>query len=202
MGFIFFKFSKLGSGAKPPPQTPPLQWLRQTNFSNPPTPCGLATPLGNLEWFDRWFGSAFQIFEATDENDLEVAMVVLRGRRGGGTYYWQSLARFKHKFNNTNFFNISTIFQFVSYACDSCELCLHGDKSRNSGFRVSVFAAQYFFVSLWTPVSIKSFKQSLLIQVHCSAGWITYLTSVIWAGRHSLGSTRLKVRWRWSPEVS
>ena len=27
---------------------------------------------------DRWFGSAFQIFEAKDENDLEVAMVVLR----------------------------------------------------------------------------------------------------------------------------
>ena len=26
---------------------------------------------------DRWFGNAFQIFEATDENDLE-AMVVLR----------------------------------------------------------------------------------------------------------------------------
>ena len=25
---------------------------------------------------DRWFGSAFQIFEATDEDDLEVAMVV------------------------------------------------------------------------------------------------------------------------------
>ena len=28
---------------------------------------------------DRWFGIAFQIFEATDENDLEAAMVVLRG---------------------------------------------------------------------------------------------------------------------------
>ena len=28
---------------------------------------------------DRWFGSAIQIPEATDENDLEVAMVVLRG---------------------------------------------------------------------------------------------------------------------------
>ena len=28
---------------------------------------------------DRWFGNAFQIFEATDENDLEAAMVVLRG---------------------------------------------------------------------------------------------------------------------------
>ena len=27
---------------------------------------------------DRWFGSAFQIPEATDENDLEAAMVVLR----------------------------------------------------------------------------------------------------------------------------
>ena len=25
---------------------------------------------------DRWFGNAFQIFEATDENDLEAAMVV------------------------------------------------------------------------------------------------------------------------------
>ena len=28
---------------------------------------------------DRWFGNAFQIFEATDENDLEVVMVVLCG---------------------------------------------------------------------------------------------------------------------------
>ena len=28
---------------------------------------------------DRWFDNEFQIFEATDENDLEVAMVVLRG---------------------------------------------------------------------------------------------------------------------------
>ena len=28
---------------------------------------------------DRWFGSAIQIPEATDENDLEAAMVVLRG---------------------------------------------------------------------------------------------------------------------------
>ena len=39
------KFSKLGSGAKPPPQTPPPHWLRQTKFWNPPTPFGLATPL-------------------------------------------------------------------------------------------------------------------------------------------------------------
>ena len=28
---------------------------------------------------DRWFGNAFQIFGAIDENDLEAAMVVLRG---------------------------------------------------------------------------------------------------------------------------
>ena len=28
---------------------------------------------------DRWFGNEFQVFEATDENDLEDAMVVLRG---------------------------------------------------------------------------------------------------------------------------
>ena len=28
---------------------------------------------------DRWFGNAFQIFKATDEYDLEVAMVVLCG---------------------------------------------------------------------------------------------------------------------------
>ena len=28
---------------------------------------------------DRWFGNEFQIFESTDENDLEVAMVVLLG---------------------------------------------------------------------------------------------------------------------------
>ena len=28
---------------------------------------------------DRWFGNEFQILGATDENDLEAAMVVLRG---------------------------------------------------------------------------------------------------------------------------
>ena len=28
---------------------------------------------------ERWFGNAFPMFEATDENDLEIAMVVLRG---------------------------------------------------------------------------------------------------------------------------
>ena len=28
---------------------------------------------------DKWFGNAFQVFEATDENDLKAAMVVLRG---------------------------------------------------------------------------------------------------------------------------
>ena len=27
---------------------------------------------------DRWFGNVFQVFEATDENDLVAAMVVLR----------------------------------------------------------------------------------------------------------------------------
>ena len=32
---------------------------------------------------DRWFGKAFQIFEATDGNDLEVAMLVLQG----GTHF-------------------------------------------------------------------------------------------------------------------
>ena len=48
---------------------------------------------------DRWFGKAFQIFEATDENDLEAAMVVLRGgthierqeeerSARAGTYLW------------------------------------------------------------------------------------------------------------------
>ena len=31
---------------------------------------------------ERWFGSEFQIFGATDENDLEVAIEVLRN----GTY--------------------------------------------------------------------------------------------------------------------
>ena len=30
-------------------------------------------------WNELQFGNAFQIFEATDERDLEVAMVVLRG---------------------------------------------------------------------------------------------------------------------------
>ena len=34
---------------------------------------------GRVGMEDRWFSNAFQIFEATDENDLEVAMVVLRG---------------------------------------------------------------------------------------------------------------------------
>ena len=29
---------------------------------------------------DRWFGNEFQILGATDENDLEVAMVVLHER--------------------------------------------------------------------------------------------------------------------------
>ena len=33
---------------------------------------------GRVGMEDRWFGNAFQIFEATDENDLEAAMVVLR----------------------------------------------------------------------------------------------------------------------------
>ena len=28
---------------------------------------------------DRWFGNEFQILGATDENDLEAVMVVLRG---------------------------------------------------------------------------------------------------------------------------
>ena len=28
---------------------------------------------------DMWFGNAFQIFEATDENDLAAVMVVLCG---------------------------------------------------------------------------------------------------------------------------
>ena len=28
---------------------------------------------------DRWFGKAFQIFEPTDKNDLEAAVLVLRG---------------------------------------------------------------------------------------------------------------------------
>ena len=27
----------------------------------------------------RWFGNVFHMFDATDENDFEVAMVVLRG---------------------------------------------------------------------------------------------------------------------------
>ena len=28
---------------------------------------------------ERWFGNAFQMFEATDENDLEIAIMVVRG---------------------------------------------------------------------------------------------------------------------------
>ena len=35
---------------------------------------------GRVGMEDRWFGNAFQIFEATDENDLEAAMVVLHYR--------------------------------------------------------------------------------------------------------------------------
>ena len=34
---------------------------------------------GRVGMEDRWFGNEFQILGATDENDLEVAMVVLRG---------------------------------------------------------------------------------------------------------------------------
>ena len=34
---------------------------------------------GRVGMEDRWFGYEFQILGATDENDLEVAMVVLRG---------------------------------------------------------------------------------------------------------------------------
>ena len=48
MGFIFSKFSKLGRGLCPTPQIPSPQWMRQTNFSNPPTPFGLATPLHSI----------------------------------------------------------------------------------------------------------------------------------------------------------
>ena len=54
---------------------------------------GAVSKCDTLSWFDltrfcttarvskedRWFGNAFQIIEATDENDLEAAMVVLRG---------------------------------------------------------------------------------------------------------------------------
>ena len=34
---------------------------------------------GRVGMKDGWFGNAFQIFEATDENDLEAAIVVLCG---------------------------------------------------------------------------------------------------------------------------
>ena len=34
---------------------------------------------GRVGMEDRWFGNEFQIFEATDENDLEAAVVVSRG---------------------------------------------------------------------------------------------------------------------------
>ena len=37
---------------------------------------------------DRWFGNEFQILGATDENDLEVAMVVLRGGIGFACKCW------------------------------------------------------------------------------------------------------------------
>ena len=39
---------------------------------------------------DRWFGNEFQILGATDENDLEVAMVV---SRGGTHIYWERRRR-------------------------------------------------------------------------------------------------------------
>ena len=39
---------------------------------------------GRVGMEDRWCGIAFQIFEATDENDLEAAMVVYTSR--GGTH--------------------------------------------------------------------------------------------------------------------
>ena len=34
---------------------------------------------GRVGMDERWFGNAFHMFDATDENDFEVAMVVLRG---------------------------------------------------------------------------------------------------------------------------
>ena len=34
---------------------------------------------GRVGMEDRWFGNAFQVFEAIYENDLEATMVVLRG---------------------------------------------------------------------------------------------------------------------------
>ena len=34
---------------------------------------------GRVGMEDRWFGNEFQILGATDENDLEAAMVALRG---------------------------------------------------------------------------------------------------------------------------
>ena len=44
---------------------------------------------------ERWFGNAFQIFEATDENDLEVVMVVLRVR----THIDKDEQKWKHNRN-------------------------------------------------------------------------------------------------------
>ena len=34
---------------------------------------------GRVGMEDRWFDNAFQIFEATDESDLEAAMLFFRG---------------------------------------------------------------------------------------------------------------------------
>ena len=50
---------------------------------------------GRVGMENGWFGNAFQTFEATDNNDLEAVMVVLRGgthiekdekERNAGTY--------------------------------------------------------------------------------------------------------------------
>ena len=48
MGFIFSKFSKLGSGANPPPQTPPLRGWGKPTFWTHPVSLGLATPLAGF----------------------------------------------------------------------------------------------------------------------------------------------------------
>ena len=102
---------------------------------------------------DRWFGNEFQIFEAADENDLEVAMVVLRGgthidkaeeerSARAGTYFGMRDARgwllkLEHSEGNRSNFKANSVanrkpMQIRKNRCDVAEprfFCDHSSKS-------------------------------------------------------------------------
>ena len=103
---------------------------------------------------DRWFGNAFQIFEATDEKDLEVARVVLCGgthiekdeeersaRARTYIFGWEKkigwLMRLEHSESNRNNFKTNSVanrepMQIRKDRCDVAEprlLCNNSSKS-------------------------------------------------------------------------